>query len=724
MLSWYYFRKIDSASLDHPTIIHKHCKEGYMIRTLLAVSMLSLAASSLADSPAQNTERKLEFADVFNLEFASTPQFSVDGRKVYFVRHFMDKIADRQRSNLWQVDVDTGKSRPLTSGDHNDRSLQISPDGDVIAFVSDRSGSPQIHLLWLDTGDFQQISRLPEAPSNIVWSPDGAHLAFSMFVPENKSVPIDLPQKPEGATWAEGPKFIDSATYRVDGHGYVKQGNDQIFVLPREGGTPRQVTSGSYAPMSLGTMSWAGDSESIYFSANRHENHEQEPTNSEIYQVSLSNLKITALTDRYGPDNDPQLSPDGSKLAYVGFDDEHLGYANNRLYVLDLRNQEIRTLETAEDRSVNQFHWLENSRGIAYSYDDRGNTKIATHQLNGRDKVIATDAGGLSIGRPYSNSDFAVSTGGNIAYTRTNGLYPAEIALVGSGEVRNLTELNADFLPYKNLAQLEEITVESSHDGREIQGWIAYPPGFDPEKKYPLLLEIHGGPFANYGPRFAAEIQLYAAAGYVVLYSNPRGSTSYGAEFANLIHHNYPSQDYDDLMSIVDATVNQGYIDEERLYVTGGSGGGVLTAWIIGKTDRFRAAVVAKPVINWESFVLTADFSRFFVKYWFSGMPWEKPEEYRRRSPLTYVGNVSTPTMLLTGEQDYRTPISESEQFYQALKLRQVPAAMVRIPEASHGIAARPSQLISKVSAVLYWFDKYKPEPAPTDKLANVSAEN
>lgn len=690
-----------------------------MIRTLLAVSMLSLAATSLAEAPALESERKLKFADVFDLEFASTPEFSEDGKTVYFVRHFMDKLADRQRSNLWQVDVDSGKSRPLTSGNHNDRSLQLSPDGEVIAFVSDRSGSPQIHLLWLDTGDFQQISRLPEAPSNITWSRNGAHLAFSMFVPEDTSVPIDLPKKPEGANWAEGPKFIDSATYRVDGHGYVKQGNDQIFVLPREGGTPRQLTAGEYGPMSLGEISWASDSESIYFSANRHKNHELEPNNTEIYKVQLNNLKITPLTDRYGPDSNPQISPDGKKLAYIGYDDQHLGYAHNHLYVMDLPNGESRVLETADDRSVNQFRWLRDSNSIAYSYDDRGTTKISVKRLGGRDRLIASDAGGLSLGRPYSGADFTVSTDGLVAYTRTNGLYPAEIALTQGSEPRNLTDLNRDLLPYKDLARLEEITVNSRHDGREIQGWIAYPPGFNQDQKYPLLLEIHGGPFANYGPRFAMEMQLYAAAGYVVLYANPRGSTSYGAEFANLIHHNYPSHDYDDLMSIVDATVDQGYIDEERLYVTGGSGGGVLTAWIIGKTDRFRAAVVAKPVINWESFVLTADYSRFFVKYWFSGMPWEKPEEYRRRSPLTYVGNVSTPTMLLTGEQDYRTPISESEQFYQALKLRQVPAAMVRIPEASHGIAARPSQLIAKVAAVLYWFDKHKPEAAQATQLTN-----
>ena len=251
------------------------------------------------------------------------------------------------------------------------------------------------------------------------------------------------------------------------------------------------------------------------------------------------------------------------------------------------------------------------------------------------------------------------------------------------------------------------IWYESSFDQRPIQGWIVTPPDFDPSRRYPLVLEIHGGPFAAYSDFFSVEAQLYAAAGYVVLYTNPRGSTSYGAEFGNLIHHAYPSQDFDDLMSGVDAVLARGYVDEDQLFVTGGSGGGVLTAWIVGHSDRFAAAVAAKPVINWYSFVLTADIAPVY-KSWFPGLPWDHLEHYMERSPLHHVGNVTTPTMLLTGEVDYRTPISETEQFYTALKLRGIDTAMVRIPEASHGIAARPSYLISKVAHILEWFERYR----------------
>jgi acylaminoacyl-peptidase len=258
------------------------------------------------------------------------------------------------------------------------------------------------------------------------------------------------------------------------------------------------------------------------------------------------------------------------------------------------------------------------------------------------------------------------------------------------------------------LGNVEEIWFESSFDGKMIHGWIVKPPNFDSSKKYPLILEIHGGPHTNYGFHFSSEVQLFASKGYVVLYTNPRGSTSYGKDFANLIHHNYPSQDYDDLISGVDFVIKKGYIDESNLFVTGGSGGGVLTAWIVGKTDRFTAAVVAKPVINWYSFVLYADNIGYFYKYWFKDLPWNDPESYLKRSPISYVGNVKTPTMVLTGEKDYRTPMAESEQFYAGLKLNKVETMLVRIPNANHGIASKPSNLIAKVNAIISWFEKYK----------------
>ncbi|MDZ7691792.1 MAG: S9 family peptidase [Balneolaceae bacterium] len=485
-------------------------------------------------------------------------------------------------------------------------------------------------------------------------------------------------------------------------------GYTHVFVMPADGGTPRQVTSGNYNHG--GTPQWTPDGDHLIISANRHSNWRYEPNNTEIYKIEVETGSITGLTDRLGPDGDPKISPDGEQIAYTGYDDEYQGYQVSNLYVMNADGSGKQIITESFDRSVTDLQWSGDGEGLYIQFDDEGNSKIGYVNMDGTVETVADNLGGTSIGRPYSGGSFSVDSTGQFAYTHTRPSYPADVA-TGSVDtpIQRITRLNEDLFGHKELGQVEEIWYESSHDGRrKIQGWIVTPPNFDPEKEYPLLLEIHGGPFANYGDRFSAEVQLYAEAGYVVLYTNPRGSTSYGEEFGNLIHHSYPSQDYEDLMSGVDAVIERGYINEDQLYVTGGSGGGVLSAWIVGKTDRFKAAVVAKPVINWYSFVLTSDGTPFFYKYWFPGLPWEHRDHYMDRSPISLAGNVTTPTMLLTGEEDYRTPISETEQFYTALKLQKVESAMVRIPGASHGIASRPSNLMSKVAHILEWFGRYE----------------
>jgi len=389
-------------------------------------------------------------------------------------------------------------------------------------------------------------------------------------------------------------------------------------------------------------------------------------------------------------------------------DDRHEGYQVAKLYIMNRDGSGIEMICDDLDRDIENINWSADSRSIFFQYDDRGNTYIAKTDLDGGRQIHAQDVGGLSLGRPYSGGTYSLADNGTIAFTHSTPDHPSDLAIARGRTTERLTHVNEDLLGYKTLGEVEEFWYPSSHDGRMIQGWIVKPPHFDPDKKYPLMLEIHGGPFANYGSRFSAEVQLFAAKDYVVLYTNPRGSTSYGKEFGNLIHHNYPGEDYDDLISGVDEVISRGYIDEDQLYVTGGSGGGVLTAWIVGNTDRFRAAVVAKPVINWYSFVLYSDNLGFFSKYWFPGKPWDNVEHYMKRSPISLVSNVTTPTMLLTGEEDWRTPISESEQYYAALKLEGVETAMVRIPGASHGIAAKPSNLIAKVNSIVKWFVDHK----------------
>ena len=665
----------------------------------LALLFSATAAQAQSDDPAH-----FAYLDVFELEVAQDPQISPDGSSIVYVRRGSDVMTDRARTALWIMDFDGSNHRPLTDGTSSVSSPRWSPDGNRLMYVS----NSQLFVRWMDTGQTAELTNVTESAGSYTWSPDGEWIAMTMFVPEDGPRPAAMPPRPEGATWADPPKVIEKLRYRADGRGYLDDGHTHLFVLPAEGGTPRQVTSGPYNHG--GTPSWTADSRSLVFSANRNDDADFQPRNSEVFEVSVETGELRQLTDRFGPDGSPTVSPDGSMIAYTGLDDRFQGYQVSHLYVMN-RDGSGSRMVTDLDRDIGNMRWDADGDGLFFQYDDQGNTKVAYVSLDGDVQDLADNVGGVGLGRPYGGGSYSVANNGRFAFTHTEPDHPSDVAVGRAGMTpRRITMLNEDLLGHKELGQVEEIWWESSYDGRAVHGWISTPPGFDPAEKYPLMLEIHGGPFSNYGPRFSPEIQLFNSAGYVVLYTNPRGSTSYGEEFGNLIHHAYPGNDYDDLMSGVDAVIDRGYIDEEQLFVTGGSGGGVLTAWIVGKTDRFTAAVVAKPVINWTSFALTSDGYSSYYKYWLPGAPWEEgnQEHYWARSPLSLVGNVTTPTMLLTGELDLRTPMGESEQYYQALQLLQVPTRLVRIQGAYHGITARPSNLIAKIANVLEWFGRYR----------------
>ena len=648
--------------------------------------------------------KKLEPIDIFSMEYVSDPRISPDGQKVLYVRNFKDIMTDKNYSNIWMINFDGTDNTPITTGNQNDFSPVWANSGKIFSYKSNSDGSVQLYLYRIFHSSIQKLTNMQSSIGAVDWSSDDNFLTFNSFVEVSKNILIQMPKKPMGAKWNKPPIEIDDMNYRNDGSGYTKQGNSQIFTLPVEGGTPRQVT---FLNKDAGSPKWLSNNK-LLFSANLHENSDLDPNNSEIYLLDLESEEVSALTNRLGPDSQPEVSPDNSSIAYLGFDDKYLGYQQNSLYVMSRDGKDIKNISGDFDRNIQNINWSEDGEGLFFQYDDMGMTNLAYMSLSGKIKNIVDEIGGLSLGRPYSGGTYTISKNGRYAFTFGNVYNPSDLGVGFDSYKAILTDLNKDLFDYKELGKVEEVWYESSFDGRKIQGWLVKPPNFDPNKKYPLILEIHGGPFANYGFRFSAEVQLFASKGYVVLYTNPRGSTSYGKEFGNLIHHNYPSQDYDDLMSGVDYVLQRDYIDKDNLFVTGGSGGGVLTSWIVGKTHRFNAAVVAKPVINWYSFVLYADNISFFYKYWFPGLPWDNLEQYMKRSPISYVGNVKTPTMLLTGEEDFRTPMAESEQFYAGLKLNQVESMLVRIPGASHGIAARPSNLIAKVNAITAWFEKYK----------------
>jgi dipeptidyl aminopeptidase/acylaminoacyl peptidase len=679
-------------------------------RTLSPLAILfaatALAAPAVA-APASGPDRYFTGSDLFNLEWASDPEISPDGRTIAYVRESNDIMADRARPSIWLIDVATGQQRPLIDGAGSYFAPRWSPDGTRLAYVAADGGSAQLYVRWMGTGESARITGLPNSPSGIAWSPDGRRIAYSMLVPDEAPKLGKAPPKPEGAKWADPLQVIDKVTYRFDAAGYLKPGYRQIFWVPADGGAPTQLTFG--ANNAGGEVSWTPDGRSILFSANLSPNWQREALQSEVYKVSIDGGAPVALTSRFGPDNSPTVSPDGRTIAWVGFDDKKLGYQNRRLSIMNIDGSNKRVLTGSLDRSVGNPQWAGDSRSIFVQVEDHGVNKVERVGLDGSIREVASDMGNGEIDRPYAGGDFTVSRNNVVAMTSGDPLHPNQVAVVTGNGVRRLTHLSSSLLDSKVLGQVQKLPVASEYDKRPIDAWMVTPPDFDPAKKYPLILEIHGGPFSAYGPQFSTDDQLYAAHGYVVVYSNPRGSTSYGEDFANQIDKDYPSHDYDDLMSVVDAAIGTGHVDPNNLFVTGGSGGGVLTSWIVGKTDRFKAAAAQKPVIDWASWGLTADIADFAYPYWFSKLPWEDPMTYWQHSPLSLVGNVKTPTLVVVGSEDYRTPDSEAEQFYEALQLRGIPTMLVKVPGASHEtLTDRPSQSAAKASAILSWFDRYR----------------
>ncbi len=693
------------------------------MRSPIAKSLAAVCLILVCSISAFAQSNKLTVNDIFNLELAVDPQISPDGRRIIYVRQFADIMADRRHSNLWIINFDGTDHRPLTTGNFNDTSPRWSPDATQIIYVSNREGSSQIYRRWMDSGQTAKITNLTQSPSGVAWSPDGKLISFTMLVPEAPTSIVRMPAPPEGAKWAEPARVIDKLVYRFNGFGYLKPGYAQLFVVPAEGGTPRQISNGKFqhgGPFGASDAVWSTDGKSLIISVNRNEDYEREARDTDVFEYSIADGSVKKLTSRKGPDGSPQISPDGKSIAYLGYEDKLQGYQVTQINVMNRDGGNSRVISARWDRDANGLTWAHDGRGLYFLSDDQGNTGLYYISLDGEVKKLLNNVG--SGNSAYGGGGaFTIAKNGALAFTYKSPLLPGDIAVatLNNPQPKVLTAVNEDLLGGKKLGAVEEIWYTSSKDNRKMQGWLIKPPDFDPSKKYPLVLEIHGGPFANYGDRFDLEKQLMAAGGYVVLYTNPRGSTSYGGEFGNLIHHAYPGDDFYDLNAGVDAVVAKGYIDPNQLYVTGGSGGGVLTCWMIGRTPRFRAAVTVYPVINWYSFVLTSDIGNWTVNHWFPGFPWDHVEHYEKRSLLSVVKNVKTPTMVLTGEADYRTPMSDSEQYYQALKLLGVESVLVRVPDEPHGIQVRPSHHMSKILHIIGWFDKYQ-KKAETTQSASV----
>ena len=686
----------------------------------VSYTLLLVAAALLTTAPqltaAEGIQQPLEPMDIFDLQWVTDPRISPDAEKVTYVRARYDVMKDRTARSLWIMDADGDNHEPLTAAGVQSYAPRWSPDGSRLAYVVSGERGPQIHVRWMGSNRDIAITQLQNAPSGLTWSPDGNYLAFYQFVKQAKDPIATMPSKPKGAKWNDPPKVYEDPLYRFDGSGYQRSGVAQLFVVSATGGKARQLTDAD-SPHG-GSMAWTPDAKAIYFSANYIDEWQDDPMESNLYRVDIDTLEVEQITTRDGSDHSPRVSPNGNSLVYLGADDTGT-YQDTKLYITSTEEHEPRQLIDLGYPIANP-QWSKDSRTVYFSFTQEGMTKVGRTNLNGKVDVLAEGLGGSAMGRPYSSASFSVANNGTIAHDVSLPDQPANLGVTRKGKTTVLTNMNKDLLATVEINPPEAIWYKS--DGHDIQGWIVKPPQFDPSKKYPLILEIHGGPHTAYGDFFSTEVQLYAAAGYVVLYTNPRGSTSYGEDFALEISKNYPGPDYDDLMAGVDAVIEQGYIDTDNLFVTGGSGGGILTAWIVTKTDRFAAAVSQKPVINWYTMTFVSDIGSFFWTNWFDELPWENPARYLEKSPINHVNKVKTPTMLLTGEEDWRTPMSESEQFYQALHMADVPTALVRVPNSSHSIAGRPSGIIGKVTYGLGWFYRYstdKKESEETTKQAD-----
>lgn len=676
------------------------------VRTLLSaltVAVVGGAVAPPAPAVAQSDEiRKISLEMYLDLESVSDPQISPDGTQIVYTRGWVDKMNDRRESSIWIMNADGSRARFLVDG-----SGPIwSPDGTRIAYTA--RGEPegsQIFVRWMDAeGAISQITRLEDGPGGIRWSPDGNWISFSMTVEGEPAWTVSPPGRPEGATWTPGPKVVTRADYRQDRQGFVDEGWRHIFVVPAEGGTARQLTDGYW---NHSTGEWTPDGRELVFSSLRTEDAELSWRESEVYAVDVASGAIRQLTTRRGQDSGPLPSPRGDLIAYRGSDFHDDTYRNSGVYVMGRDGSGPRMISGDFDRQINDMQWAHDGSGLYLNVSSEGTRNLHFASVDGGVRE-------LSVGEHmFALSSFTET--GRAVGTFTSPLVPSDIVvfdLSSPNRRRQLTRVNDDVFGGVTFGEVEEIWYESL-DGFQIQGWIIKPPDFDPSKKYPLMLSIHGGPHGMYNVGFNFAWQEHAANGYVILYTNPRGSSGYGSAFGNAIKNAYPSKDFDDLMNGVDEVIARGYVDEQNMFVYGCSGGGVLTSWVVGHTDRFAAASANCPVTNWLSFVGTTDGIGWYRN--FENFPWDDPSEHLRRSPLMYVGNVTTPTMLMTGVNDLRTPMPQTEEYYAALKVLGVETAMIRFANEWHGTSSTPSNFLRTQLFLREWFQRHARGTPVTD---------
>lgn len=679
-----------------------------MTRFAPAARFTTLAACLLLATPATApAQERFTVEKYLDYEQVSQPQLSPDGARIVFSRGQVNRLTDRWDNALWVMNADGSRQRFLAKGS----GAQWSPDGSRVAFLAE--GEPkgtQLFVRYMDAeGATSQVTHVLEPVSDVRWSPDGKWLAFSMFVPDSKSWKIDMPAAPQGATWTPAPKHVTTLHYRQDRRGFNRPGTVHLFVIPADGGTPRQLTKG---PGHVGgrfdgqqgsvAYAWMPDGRAIVVEGMLDSTADMNYRNSNLYLVQVATGATTRLTAQDGVWGDPAISPDGRRIAYTGYPASRASYQAGHLWLMNADGSGARKISGSLDDDPIGVQWARDGSGLYLTLAQRGTSNLWFVPASGGDPRPVTRGTHL-----LAVPSIAGAVGAGI---RSGPLQPSDIVRVDlrSGAVTQLTHVNDDLLAGVTLGRVEHLPYTSS-GGTAVEGWLVKPPGFDPAKRYPLIMEIHGGPHGMYNVGFSPMYQQFASKGYLVLYTNPRGSTGYGSPFGNAIERAYPGVDYDDLMAGVDAAIARGNVDTTRMYVGGCSGGGVLSSWVIGHTDRFAAAAVRCPVIDWLSFAGQTDIP-YFTYNFFDKPFWEDPEPWLKQSSLMHVGKVTTPTLVMTGELDLRTPMPQSEEYYSALKMRGVPAELLRFEGEYHGTGSRPSNWMRTQLYMLDWYGRWARE--------------
>ena len=715
-------------------------------RASLAASVLILALSPAL--PRAQSKRFITETDLFKFTWIADPQISPDGSRVAFARVTVNEKENRYETSVFEVGS-SGSSAPrrLTSG-IRDTTPRWSPDGRRIVFVRavEKDGKPQptqLYLLDIEGGEARAITELERGASNPVWAPDGHWIAFT-----SSTGPAE--QASAGGHKSDV-QVITQAVYRANGNpGYVDVSHHaHMFVMraPADAAdktVPTQITDGEFDE---GGAAWAPDSSRLYFTSVRVPEPYYQERGADLFSVSRDGGSITRIAAIDGNIGSIAVSPDGKRVAFVG---EERGrpirsYSQPDLWVTDAApNSTPKNLTATYDFDIDggiggdqaaprgqnrkPIVWAPDGRKIAIVAAEHGSSNLKTVDVatgrvspltEGQQDIVAYSA--IPQGNKFAAIFSTQTSIGDIVFLDYTP-HPPDPGHQHSTDPRPITHVNDDLFRDITQSEPEEIWYRS-FDGRQIQGWILKPPDFDPSKKYPMILEIHGGPHAAYGNVYTHEFQWMAAKGYVVLFVNPRGSTSYGQEFGNLIQYHYPGDDYKDLMAGVDEVLKKGYVDPARLGVTGGSGGGLLTNWTITQTQRFKAAVAQRDIADWYGFWFTADFT-LFQPTWFRKAPWEDPQDFAARSPITHVANVTTPEMFILGDSDFRTPPADGgEMMFRALKYRHIPTVMVRFPRENHELSrsGEPWHRVERLQHIVGWMDQWlmgKPNAVYTTSIA------